>query len=274
MLKFFRNIRKKMIDEDNVRKYLIYAIGEILLVVIGILIALQINTWNENRVNKSKEYEYLKGIHSDLNRQIEILERTIIISDKAISIVHGLLEDYVRLDGFETSDSTLIKINQITRASAPAAVKTTFSELTYGAGITLIRDEKLRNEIVLFYQNLDDMVDKSNNNSETIYQNQLYPIFYNRTIIDMHQNEIMNLNLPPLSNMYSARTKNLAFDHLKDPDMELEFVNALNTKAIIEALQRERSKQIIDSAEQMISKIEWEVQEKHKRELEPEPVNP
>jgi len=43
MLKFFRQIRKRLIEQDNVRKYLLYAVGEIILVVIGILIALQLN---------------------------------------------------------------------------------------------------------------------------------------------------------------------------------------------------------------------------------------
>jgi hypothetical protein len=46
MLKFFRRIRRKLLDEGSLRKYLVYAIGEITLVVIGILIALQINNWN------------------------------------------------------------------------------------------------------------------------------------------------------------------------------------------------------------------------------------
>jgi len=58
MIRFFRTIRKKLIEEDNVRKYLLYAVGEILLVVIGILIALQINNWNENRKNRILENEY------------------------------------------------------------------------------------------------------------------------------------------------------------------------------------------------------------------------
>lgn len=49
MLKFFRRIRQKLVIEGNLRRYLIYAIGEILLVVIGILIALQVNNWNEER---------------------------------------------------------------------------------------------------------------------------------------------------------------------------------------------------------------------------------
>lgn len=271
MLKFFRTIRKKLIEQDNVRKYLLYAIGEILLVVIGILIALQINTWNQERVNKSKEFEYLKGIHSDLNRQIETLNSTIEINERSISTIHGLLEEYIRLDGFERNDSIFSRINTINRANHPAAIKTTFSELMYGAEITLIRDERLRSEIVLFYQELDNMIDRSRSNSEVLFLGHLHPIFNKRTIIDLElvSNYAFgfNLNLAPLSNPYSARTKELAFKNLEDPDMQLEFINALNLKALIEGLQRERSKQIIVSAGQLKSRIEREAQEKHGKEL-------
>jgi len=52
MIKFFRQIRKTLISENKTGKYFKYAIGEILLVVIGILIAFSINTWNQNRINK------------------------------------------------------------------------------------------------------------------------------------------------------------------------------------------------------------------------------
>ncbi|MEN2281330.1 DUF6090 family protein [Algoriphagus sp. SE2] len=49
MIKFFRKIRYNLMSENNTSKYVKYAIGEIVLVVIGILIALQINNWNESR---------------------------------------------------------------------------------------------------------------------------------------------------------------------------------------------------------------------------------
>ena len=54
MIKFFRNIRRSLLSEGKTSKYLKYAVGEIVLVVIGILIALQINNWNEHRKELKK----------------------------------------------------------------------------------------------------------------------------------------------------------------------------------------------------------------------------
>ncbi|MCL6257709.1 hypothetical protein M3O96_01325 [Aquiflexum sp. TKW24L] len=68
MIKFFRKIRQRLLAEGNLKRYLLYAIGEILLVVIGILIALQINTWNEWRKDRIKE----ENILHDLAKNIEI----------------------------------------------------------------------------------------------------------------------------------------------------------------------------------------------------------
>jgi len=60
MIKFFRKIRQNLLIENKTGKYFKYAIGEIILVVIGILIALQINNWNENRKHKNKKHKYIQ----------------------------------------------------------------------------------------------------------------------------------------------------------------------------------------------------------------------
>ena len=62
MIKFFRKIRRQLLLENKTGKYLKYAIGEILLVMIGILLALQVNQWNEVRKTKSLEQSYLKNL--------------------------------------------------------------------------------------------------------------------------------------------------------------------------------------------------------------------
>jgi len=68
MINFFRRIRKKLADDNKFYKYSRYAIGEILLVVIGILIALQINNWNEEKKNEKAEQNFYKGMFSDLEK--------------------------------------------------------------------------------------------------------------------------------------------------------------------------------------------------------------
>lgn len=77
MIKFFRKIRQKLVAENRIRKYLIYAIGEILLVVIGILIALQINNWNENQKRRVQEKTVLEDIMNNLNRNNELIRNTL-----------------------------------------------------------------------------------------------------------------------------------------------------------------------------------------------------
>lgn len=68
MIKFFRKIRQRLLSENKFSKYLIYAIGEIILVVIGILIALQINNWNEVKKNSKKEFYLLKQLQKEFKR--------------------------------------------------------------------------------------------------------------------------------------------------------------------------------------------------------------
>jgi ABC-type phosphate transport system permease subunit len=66
MPKFFRNIRQKLLNENKFSKYVIYAIGEIILVVIGVLIALQIDNWNDFEKNKRQEQVIVDNILQDL----------------------------------------------------------------------------------------------------------------------------------------------------------------------------------------------------------------
>ncbi|MCJ7758759.1 MAG: DUF6090 family protein [Gillisia sp.] len=77
MIKFFRKIRQKLLAENKFSKYLVYAIGEILLVVIGILIALQVNNWNEHRKSINAEKQYYKNIKRQLQEDIIVIKSNI-----------------------------------------------------------------------------------------------------------------------------------------------------------------------------------------------------
>ena len=90
-MKLFRNIRKKMADDNRPVKYARYAFGEIVLVVIGILIALQINNWNNDRIEKRQEQSVLKGLHKTFSNNLENLNFVMATSQVAFDSSKKLL---------------------------------------------------------------------------------------------------------------------------------------------------------------------------------------
>jgi len=81
MITLFRRFRQRLIDSGNITKYLLYATGEILLVVVGILIALQVNNWNEDRLDRGNELRLLGQLQTDLR-----------VSSESIDDLYGRLE--------------------------------------------------------------------------------------------------------------------------------------------------------------------------------------
>ena len=152
MIKFFRHIRRSLIQKNQMGKYFKYAIGEILLVVIGILIALQINNWNEGRKAKEKEREVLIEIISDLeytldncdyviNRRSNNLIRTI-QSQKAILKVLNTNQPY---------NDSLGKYFRAANSYDEVDFKTSGYQSLISIGTDLIQDSKLRSQIGKFY---------------------------------------------------------------------------------------------------------------------------
>ena len=84
MIKFFRRIRQQLLSQNRFSKYLIYAVGEIVLVVIGILIALSINNWNENRKERQEETAILTALEADLIESKKRLNSTLKQQNKVI----------------------------------------------------------------------------------------------------------------------------------------------------------------------------------------------
>ena len=87
MIKFFRQLRQRLLTEGKTGKYLKYAFGEILLVVIGILIALQVSNWNKKRIDSDSEKEALFDLNTEIKSNIKALE--IIITEHEKSLVAG-----------------------------------------------------------------------------------------------------------------------------------------------------------------------------------------
>ena len=91
MIKFFRKIRQQLVTENKFSKYLLYAIGEIILVVIGILIALQLNNLNEINKVKDTEVIYLNALHDEFTNNLNEVERVMKLNERNLKIAHTLL---------------------------------------------------------------------------------------------------------------------------------------------------------------------------------------
>lgn len=102
MIKFFRNIRKSLLDEGKTSRYFKYAIGEIILVVIGILIALQINNWNETYKGKKTAKISMQALKFDLNKDLialkKVIENSVQDSSKLGDLKRRMSNDDLTLD--------------------------------------------------------------------------------------------------------------------------------------------------------------------------------
>lgn len=164
MIKFFRKIRQSLLSDNKFSKYLLYALGEIILVVAGILIALQLNIYTENRTNETIEAGYLKGILSELDQDLYELNDLI-------------LEDSLHLNAY----TTILKAFQNTNIRhSPFLIKAigvantynsfkgnniVFEDLKSSGKTNYIADDELRRSVLKYYKASQDIITSQNESS-------------------------------------------------------------------------------------------------------------
>ena len=152
MIPFFRKIRKKMADDNQFFKYSRYAIGEIVLVVIGILIALQINTWNEERLKRKKEFIYLKEIRKNLAQDTIRINQVLAFNNSkrnAINETFKLFETSSK-GNFNLADFAG-RMNPLSQFNIFIPVRIAFNNLLDVEKIDLISDLELRTKLSEYY---------------------------------------------------------------------------------------------------------------------------
>ncbi len=108
MIKFFRHIRQSFLEQNKTGKYLKYAIGEIVLVVIGILIALQINIWNEQRKTEGKIKAILKEVQKDLEADILKSKELFKFYAESDSIIQLAINNKLKREDYEANKGFLL----------------------------------------------------------------------------------------------------------------------------------------------------------------------
>ncbi|MDT0557221.1 DUF6090 family protein [Ichthyenterobacterium sp. W332] len=156
MIKFFRKIRRNLLIESKTGKYFKYAIGEIILVVIGILIALQINNWNQQRKDKNQEQFILERLKNDLASDIELIsyqmEKSETFRKQYVFCIEVLLNEREA-----TREEFMDNFSSITTILYYKPNRTTFDNIVSSGQMDLLQNKDLTNNIIKYYNEGSDI---------------------------------------------------------------------------------------------------------------------
>jgi len=181
MIKFFRNIRRKLISENRFSKYLLYAVGEIVLVVIGILIALQVNNWNEQRKQNMQKNLIIQSLLSDLKMDSVLIGQTLTILQQDTTEIMSFIR---RMSGNNANIDTLIQIARF-EFDPKIHVHVTFNDNTLkgllSTGNLNILDKWMQNEILELNLMHEDYISRTELNlgayvDQVIAYERMYPL--------------------------------------------------------------------------------------------------
>ena len=143
MLKLFRKIRQRLVKENKFSKYLLYAIGEIILVMVGILLALQVNNWNNNRADRNQEVKYLNNIQLDLQKDLKSLAFQINFRREKNKSTETVL---AHINGTPISDISEVTKNVVHTIMEERFTpnNTTFTELSNSGNLNLISNDAIK----------------------------------------------------------------------------------------------------------------------------------
>lgn len=169
MIKIFRKIRQNLILEGKTANYIKYAIGEIVLVVIGILIALSINNWNENRKSVQIGKTYINEIYKDLQKDIVILNEVLDRLNEQSEAAENILNIF-DTPGHPITD-TLQFSKDYSLSSWPLIVErepNTYSDLITKGKSNIINNTILIELLHEFYKNYDSKISNFNEFPKTV----------------------------------------------------------------------------------------------------------
>jgi hypothetical protein len=187
MLTFSRKFRQRFVESGQARKYFLYAIGEIMLVMIGILLALQVNKWNEERKNRTLEIQYLTEIkqeleinnnelQSDLNSHFKSMKKMIEVRDHIINQM--------------PPNDSLSESIYTAKGDYQAYPKTASFENLKTIGMSLLQNDTLNNMIGYCYGALlTRILDRGDNNAKYDIEILLAPYLKRHLRIDPLQPE-------------------------------------------------------------------------------------
>lgn len=158
MIRFFRQFRQRQITNNHFSKYLLYAVGEIVLVVVGILIALQINNWNEYRQARVSELSFLSRIREDLITDNAYFKRRVGDSERYVATSGDFLKTLSEEQRSFDDVTALGKLfGEFYSSEMLTTQNSTFSEMLYAGKLELITHAGLKSLLLDYYRRNEEV---------------------------------------------------------------------------------------------------------------------
>ena len=205
MINFFRKIRKKMADDNKPMKYMRYAIGEIILVVIGILIALSINNWNEKRIEKGIEKEVYENLLGTLQRDSLELINILAIQNKSLEKQRLVIQSdfFILQNSMSESEINQLLLDICSGIFSFFPKYGTYNSILSNNGLDILKSKKIKALLIelydfecLRYENMDKIIDQRFQFEVIPFMNRELDFFWNGRTVSKE----VNINL--LENKY------------------------------------------------------------------------
>ncbi len=168
MINFFRKKRKKLADENKTLKYARYAIGEIVLVVIGILIALSVAEWNRTRHDIDTEKRLLYELHKGIGKDLKTIEAELEETNHEINDLIKL-DSLLKLDVPEPSERLNTLFVNVYGIKVLNLNKALYEDLK-STGFGIIQDERVRTQIINVFENNYRIIENLIENERSVNQ--------------------------------------------------------------------------------------------------------
>lgn len=252
-------------EQNKTGKYLKYAIGEIILVVIGILIALQINNWNENQKLRNQEITYLNNLKGDLQTQLNMLDVYIDYENIIIDHSNDIIEHYELNGGFNNMDSVFPKLNDLTTRWTFSNANTTLLQMLNSNQINIIQNTDLKEELIAFNQQIDLFAKNTNINNTNLVDNLTTGTFVE--VGGFASCENSDRMVQKFNDFYPFKNKivndnelrELAIQIINQPKNKLEIMNKVSYRNTISSLQKSGNEALRLRTEQILKMINDEI---------------
>ena len=251
MLKYFRKIRQRLIDESNLKSYLLYAIGEILLVMIGILLALQVNNWNQTNSDKRIANDYASNLLTELNSDLDYFDQLIANNEKQKTYIDEILialnsEKVINLE----EEDLILKLSESMNPTDFFPKTATYQDLVSSGKMILIKPLDLRQKVITHY-NLMEQKSLHINRELGYSWNHLIPFLNDNGFFEWRNSPRISLDTSIIS-----KTKHFSILDLDKSSRDFEATeDNLYFAKLMLTVRNENLDELIQSTENLINEI-------------------